>query len=158
MEEKSETTPPLEHSISATYRLGKKFKSQSKSIKIEENPQYIDTLRSSIDSQYSNSNDIDQSFIDQRLESLLQSVDGGYLPTDEPIISTEAPPQPSPLTEPKKEPISPQPLLPELTQGSGLPKPAHPKHSMCTPVFQLNIKSTSLPTLILFTCCQNKLA
>ncbi|CAF3641773.1 unnamed protein product, partial [Rotaria sp. Silwood2] len=41
MEEKSETTPPLEHSISATYRLGKKFKSQSKSIKIEENPQYI---------------------------------------------------------------------------------------------------------------------
>ncbi|CAF3886467.1 unnamed protein product [Rotaria sp. Silwood1] len=77
MEEKSETTPPLEHSISATYRLGKKFKSQSKSIKIEENPQYIDTLRSSIDSQYSNSNDIDQSFIDQRSESLLQSVDGG---------------------------------------------------------------------------------
>ncbi|CAF3017874.1 unnamed protein product, partial [Rotaria sp. Silwood2] len=123
MEEKSETTPPLEHSISATYRLGKKFKSQSKSIKIEENPQYIDTLRSSIDSQYSNSNDIDQSFIDQRSESLLQSVDD--LPTDEPIISTEAPPQP---------------LLPELTQGSGLPK-----HSMCTPVFQLNIKSTSLP-------------
>ncbi|CAF5099886.1 unnamed protein product, partial [Rotaria sp. Silwood1] len=52
----------------------KRLKYQSESIKTEENPQSIDILRTSTDSQHSDSIDLDQSIIDQHSKQLDQSL------------------------------------------------------------------------------------